>query len=275
MTHSRTAALTVCALLLAGAASAQNAPPRPAMITNPSWASIPDADTMAEAHPAFASMAGLPGVVTLSCLARADGNLTGCTVLRAAPAGVGFDRAALSLIPEFRISPRTVNGAEVGARVQFNIRFLPPEPKPVLPWTGAEPSPEHIRNASALVARFDRDMAAEFEEELQHLDVDTDREDAVRAIVRQVDAEFADRQKAAAALGMARMLSPSQLTLFANGLPPSEPPPSEETMTRAGDRAMALDAEQSLRLKTLYCARYECPAIGPPPRDAVRGGLRN
>lgn len=275
MTPRRTATLTVFALLLAGAASAQNGPPRPAMITNPSWASIPDADTMAEAHPAFAGMAGLPGVVTLSCVARSDGNLIGCTVLRAAPAGVGFDRAALSLVPDFRISPRTVNGAEVGARVQFNIRFLPPKPEPVLPWTGVEPSAEHIRNAAVVVAQLEPGMAADFEEELRHLDVDTDREEAVRAIVRQVDAEFADRHKAAAALGMARLLNPSQVTAFANGLPPSGPPPSEETMTRAGDRAMALEAEQSLRLKTLYCARYECPAISPPARDAVRGAVRN
>lgn len=265
----RATKLIIGAILLAatGAAKAQAQEPPPAVITNPSWAQVPDPEVLGEAHPAFAAMAGLPGVATLRCVARADGGLSACEVVEAAPRGLGFDRAALSVVPRFRVAPRTVNGEEAKSTIQFNIRFTTDGDQPVLPWTGPEPTADHLRNTRAFIDGLDVDLAAELEASLQNLGVDADREDKVRAIVRQAHAEFAERKRAATALAMARLITPEQLTMAATrtAMPPQ---PSEETFRRAGDQALALDNEETARTRTLYCAQFEC--LSPAEADALR-----
>lgn len=264
-------ALTV-AMLFTGPAHAQTqppAPPRPAAITNPSWASIPDAETMAEHHPGFAVMAGLDGVATLQCVARADGGLSACEVLRAEPRGLGFDRSALSLVPLFRVNPRTVDGEEAKAQIQFRIHFLQPEPEPSLPWAGPEPDAEHMRNIRIFIDQIAPDLEREFETLLGDLGVDADREDKVRAIVRQVHGEFLGRNKDAATLAMARLITPDQLKMLMSnmGYPPE---PSEDALMRASDRVHGLGLEEMTRVKALYCAQFECPPLAPPASDAIR-----
>ena len=50
-------------------------------------------------------------------------------VQREDPTGMGFGAAALSAARRSRVTPGTVDGAAVGARVEYNIRFRPPPPE--------------------------------------------------------------------------------------------------------------------------------------------------
>ena len=106
-------------------------PPRPAVITNPSWARQPQPE-----YPGLALSQGVAdGRVTLQCVINPNGTLTNCDVKDETPAGVGFRESALTSVARARVSPRTVDGAAVGARVTFTIRYRAPpvEPLPVPP----------------------------------------------------------------------------------------------------------------------------------------------
>lgn len=97
------------------------------VIRNPAWLSKPTGEQLLNAYPERALERGVGGVATLSCLVRADGGVTTCSVVSETPNGQGFGRAALGLSRWFRISPRTVDGqAAAGSRVSMDIRFNPP-----------------------------------------------------------------------------------------------------------------------------------------------------
>ena len=101
----------------------------PSLITNPSWARQPVPD-----YPATALANGIiVGRVTLRCLALPDGALSGCEIIEETPAGQGFAASVIAAAARARLSPRTVDGAATGARVQFTTRFAAPvvvEPAP-------------------------------------------------------------------------------------------------------------------------------------------------
>lgn len=103
-------------------------PPADPVIRNPQWVRRPTAEQLLAAYPDRALEREISGRAVLSCGVRADGAMTGCSVLSETPDSAGFGRAALSLSRHFRLSPRTVDGAIVeGARVSIPISFtLPP-----------------------------------------------------------------------------------------------------------------------------------------------------
>ena len=108
-------------------APAVTTPPRPpAVITNPSWIRQPSADQLMRAYPDRALRAEVGGRVSLNCLVQPNGRVADCNLTGETPGGYGFGRAAEGLTRHFQISPRTVNGAAVGSRVNIAIRFNPP-----------------------------------------------------------------------------------------------------------------------------------------------------
>lgn len=108
------------------APAAEPAPPPARVIRNPSWVRQPSADQMTRAYPRAALEDGRAGSAMLNCLVQANGSVAGCDVVSETPAGEGFGRAAQQLSRNFRINPRTVDGAAEGSRVMINLRFVPP-----------------------------------------------------------------------------------------------------------------------------------------------------
>ena len=252
----RAMAIFAAATALAGAASAQE-------IVDPTWASIPDGAAMADAYPEFASLVLLEGDVNLGCRVAPDGTLSLCRVNSVVPAGLGFDRAALSLASRFRVNPKQVDGETTKSSVQFTIRFrMEPEETP-LPWRGAEPSPEHLAAVAALV----KDLQAsdpEVDLETVDLQVDPPLEDRLRAMVLQVDRELRGQKEQAAVLAFARLLSPAQLADIEAGRSwPSRPP--ESALMSAGDVVHQVSEKMQERLRQLYCAEFECLDRTPTP----------
>ena len=251
------AAVALVAGVLAGPAAAQD-------IVNPTWASIPDSEAMAEVYPEFASMLPLEGDVTLRCMVAPDGSLSLCRVETVVPEAIGFEDAALALAPRFRANPREIDGEATKSRVEFTVRFRMEPEAPPPPWKGAEPSPEHVAAAGkVLVGKIGM---AEILDELRSLDLDVapERESRVRALVLQVEAEFGDEEKQAALLAMARLITPEQLADIeaGRGWPPR---PTDEQLASAGDVVHQVTEKKFARLRQLYCAEFECPERTPVP----------
>ena len=102
------------------------APRPPAVITNPRWERQPSGDQLMRAYPDRALRAEVGGLATLNCLVQPSGRVADCNLINETPGGYGFGRAAQGLTRHFQISPRTVDGAAVGSRVNIAIRFNPP-----------------------------------------------------------------------------------------------------------------------------------------------------
>ena len=53
--------------------------------------------------------------------------MSDCRVVSEEPSGMGLGAAALAAARRSRVTPGTVDGAAVGARVEYNVRFRAPE----------------------------------------------------------------------------------------------------------------------------------------------------
>ncbi|WP_146113158.1 energy transducer TonB, partial [Brevundimonas sp. MYb31] len=95
------------------------APPKPSVITNPSWSR--------QVQPEFPERANSRGIESgsakVNCAVAANGSLSDCRIVDEDPAGAGFGQAVLRAARSGRLAPRTVDGAAVGARVEFTTRF--------------------------------------------------------------------------------------------------------------------------------------------------------
>jgi len=223
------------------------------VVLDPAWTSIPSGESMGDAYPEFASIIEMEGAATLNCTVALEGRLANCRVRDVAPAGLGFDRAALSLTPQFQIQPRQVDGEAAKSRVQFTVRFtLAPDVVPA-PWAGEEPTAERLDLARQVTRRFYWPRVAPSE-----LDVDSDRQAGVAAILTQVDDELRNEGAEAAALSMARLLSESQLQMLTVGQRRPPPPADVPLFQSANDRFIALANTRRDRIRDLYCARWNC-----------------
>ncbi|MGZ9113444.1 MAG: hypothetical protein ACXW3K_02380 [Brevundimonas sp.] len=234
----------------------------PSIVINPSWSSIPDGDAMSDAYPGFASLIGVGGSAQIRCRSDLIGNLAECESIKAVPAGMGFDRAALSLTPRFKLNPRQEDGEVEKSSVQFTVRFALPPEEPIAAWAGAAPSDEALRLARTAASLRVETTGDPSREILDNLDLDPDRIGVVTGMIERTVTEYSDRHVGAAALMLARTASEPQLRAMAQGRRPPGPIPSRDAMEAAGPELEILSQEFGARLRELYCARYACPAAG-------------
>lgn len=97
------------------------------IITLPDWIRKPTVADLVRVYPAGAVQREIDGMAVTSCKVAVGGALTDCQVLEEAPAGVGFGKAALDLMPKFLMRPMTRDGQPVeGGTVRIPIRFSTP-----------------------------------------------------------------------------------------------------------------------------------------------------
>lgn len=228
------------------------------VITDPSWTELPDPHELGEAYPKFASWIDTGGSAQLMCRVTLQGSLALCEVVKTTPEGLGFDRAALSLTPRFRLNPRTVDGDIEKSTVQFAVRFALPPEETIPVWDGEEPSVETVAWVRAGVDRLTERFGPPPHPMLADLDVDEDRRTAVAAMIRTVESGVLDRRLDGVALIMARTSNADQLAAISQGRPPPGPPPPADQARAASSELQTLDREVSGRVRALYCARYSC-----------------
>lgn len=107
---------------------------RPTVVTNPRWARPPRPH-----YPDLAQTNNVEyGQVVLFCIVQPTGRISDCEVLEETPAGQGFGEEALLAAREASLTPRTVDGAALGARIYVPFTFRLPPPLPP-----AEPADPH------------------------------------------------------------------------------------------------------------------------------------
>ncbi len=95
-------------------------------ITDPVWTQAATFDDLAAAYPAKAH--GTEGYAAARCRVRRDGALEGCQIIKEAPEGDGFGRAAMHLAEaHFKVDPRLAAHQVNPVLVDVPVRFEPPQ----------------------------------------------------------------------------------------------------------------------------------------------------
>ncbi|HEY1587238.1 MAG TPA: TonB family protein, partial [Polyangia bacterium] len=101
-------------------------------------------------YPPAAESAGIEGVVTLELIVDAEGRVAEATVL--APAGHGFDEAAVAAARQLRFTPGRAGGKPVPVKITYRIAFKMAQPAPAT----SEPPPAPIRLRGKVIERGTR-----------------------------------------------------------------------------------------------------------------------
>jgi hypothetical protein len=228
----------------------------PPEITNPKWAKMPTSEEMQKVFPTFAGMADLSGRVQLRCTAEADGRLSDCTIRQVAPDGIGFEAAGLALAKDFRLSPKTIDGAPVGASVAFTIVFRSSGAPPVQPYAGPTPLPSTLEITRRMAAGNARGLSRTILD--TDLQVEPGRKDAVTAMLERAVKATERERTAADALALARALSPAQQRNLAAGRAPGGTLPTNAQIAAVGPEFETAGWRLTQHLRAEYCAAYAC-----------------
>ena len=96
------------------------------MLDRPVWSQAANFDDLARAYPAKGG--GVEGYAVDHCMVRRTGALENCQIIKEEPQGRGFDKAALSLAPKFKVIPELATAPRRSPIwVDIAIRMPPPD----------------------------------------------------------------------------------------------------------------------------------------------------
>ncbi len=96
---------------------------RPPVVTLPDWSAPPSGESLIRVFPECAAREDIAGAATLDCTVTENGLLEDCRVTAEDPPGYDFGAAALALVPELRMRPRTVDGVPEASQARVVIAF--------------------------------------------------------------------------------------------------------------------------------------------------------
>lgn len=224
----------------------------------------PSATDLAEAYPAFARMARIPGKVKMRCEYSISGTLQRCRQIAVAPEGLNFEAGVPRLLSKYTVSPQTYDGRPAPAPITFVIAFTPP-PAPG-PYTG-----EPIRDADVAVVRRSLSYMGEAENRAAQYrasrSVDLDRMTAVGGIVDRAYAADGAARRAAMPLAVVQTLLPADRREL------SKPTgyvmfPSLWQLEAESPEFFAVNERMASRMRTEYCAAWSCSTDLPEAAPA-------
>ena len=104
-----------------GSPSATMTSGRATVITNPQWARPPRPTE--RDFPQNAFEAKISGTATIECVVNTSGRPEDCRVISETPEDMGFGEAAIRIVQRGQLSPRTVDGAAINAKVMVRVPF--------------------------------------------------------------------------------------------------------------------------------------------------------
>lgn len=115
---------TLALLAVASPLGAQQAP----KVTAPDWLESPTLAQLKAVYPHDALKRGKTGSAVIECVVTVEGVTRACVVISETPPGFGFGQAAVSLAPQFRFKPETIDGKPVESIIRVPIKWpeLPP-----------------------------------------------------------------------------------------------------------------------------------------------------
>jgi hypothetical protein len=214
----------------------------------------PSSSDLAEAYPAFARMARIPGKVKMRCEYSISGTLQRCRQVAVAPEGLHFEAGVPRLLSKYTVSPQTLDGRPAPAPITFVIDFTP-QPAPG-PYAG-----EPVRDADVAVIRRNLSYMGEAENRSAQYrasrSVDLDRMNAVGGIVDRAYAAEGAARRAAMPLAVVQTLLPADRRQL------SQPSgyvmfPTLWQMEAESPEFFAANERLAGKMRTEYCAAYSC-----------------
>ncbi len=227
-------------------------------VVKATWVSKPTAAELAEAYPAFARMARIPGKVQLRCNYDREGVLSRCRIIGIAPAGLKFEDTPKRLLARYRLKPQTVDGVVSLSEISFVISFTPP-PAPG-PYTGpaaTDAEVASVRRFVGAVPDFESGMA----QRAASYTVDLDRMSAVGGMVERAYAAEGAAIKAALPLALVQATPVEDRATLASGR-------SYRLYSRIELEAVSPEYHAALErlgahIRNEYCAAYSCDPTLP------------
>lgn len=259
----RLLAMGLAALAVAGAARAD--PPR---VVSPAWVARPDGDDLAKTYPGLARALAIEGRATIGCGVDLKGRLQDCVSLAASPQGLGFDKAALAMIPLFAMAPKLVDGRPVeGGTVRIPIRFALPksDAAATVPEPFVSPAALQAARQAAGLSGIAGRLARGLVEDLDRIEADG----ADPLVLAQGLAALTDARRQAApqvadavARSIAAQLSPAEVTQWVSYLHGAA---LRKLKARGPELARGFTAAQAAhtqivlaRARETFCGRQDC-----------------
>ncbi|MEW6537079.1 MAG: TonB family protein [Pseudomonadota bacterium] len=218
-----------------------------------------------EDYPSLAVILSIAGEASVSCMSSEEGVPEDCKVAWESPTGLGFGERAVQIVERGRLNPATSNGSAIRSEIDVTVPFLiAPLRHPYgKPSSATSPvSPEALAVARVVVKKTMGPLLSRtfFNSEF---DAPADRQAMIEDWFREESPSPTQVEQMLATI-LANYLSIDDLEALAQGRTLSKPMNNWKQMEE--DIFELMDGNSvSVRLRTRYCARFDCEIIRPSP----------